>query len=305
MTRIKTRVAVVGFGNVGRYAIDAVQTAPDMELAGVVRRASSLKSNTAGPESLDVRVVSDIRELENVQAAILCTPTRTISDVAEGILNLGINTVDSFDIHGQAVVELRARLRAAALKNKAVAIVSAGWDPGTDSVVRVLFEAMAPLGITYTNFGPGMSMGHSTVVRNMTGVKDALSMTIPLGTGVHRRMVYVELEPGSSYEQVKQQVLSDPYFAKDETHVHAVSDVGTLRDLGHAVMMQRKGTSGKTANQLLQLKMTINNPALTGQILVAAARASLRQNPGAYCLPEIAPLDFLPGERETLIEWMV
>lgn len=305
MARTRIQVAVIGFGNVGRYAMDAVQTAPDMELAGVVRRAGSLKNNNAELQGLDVRVVRDIQELENVQVAILCTPTRTIPDVAEGILNLGINTVDSFDIHGPAIVELRARLQAAAQKNNAVAIVSAGWDPGTDSIVRVLFEAMAPFGITYTNFGPGMSMGHSTVVRTMPGVREALSMTIPLGTGVHRRMVYVELEPGSSYEQVQQQILNDPYFAKDDTHVFAVNDVTVLRDLGHAVMMERKGTSGKTANQLLQLKMTINNPALTGQILVAAARASLRQTPGAYCLPEIALLDFLPGERESLIERLV
>lgn len=305
MTKTKNRVAVVGFGNVGRYAIDAVQTAPDMELAGVVRRAGSLQKDNEALRNINAPVVSDIRELDNVQAVILCTPTRTIPDVAEGILSLGINTVDSFDIHGQPIVELRARLHETARKNNAVAIISAGWDPGTDSIARVLFEAMAPYGITYTNFGPGMSMGHSTVVRAMPGVKEALSMTIPLGTGVHRRMVYVELESGSSFEQVEKQILTDPYFAKDETHVHAVSDVNALWDFGHAVMMQRKGTSGKTANQLLKLEMAINNPALTGQILVAAARASLRQNPGAYCLPEIAPLDFLPGDRTSLIERLV
>ena len=69
--------------------------------------------------------------------------------------------------------------------------MAAGWDPGTDSVVRTLLEAMAPKGHTYTNFGPGMSMGHTVAVKAIPGVKDALSMTIPLGTGIHRRMVYV------------------------------------------------------------------------------------------------------------------
>ena len=83
-----------------------------------------------------------------------------------------------------------------------VAIISAGWDPGSDSVVRSLLEAIAPKGITYTNFGPGRSMGHSVAVRAIDGVKDALSMTIPTGTGIHRRMVYVELEEGAGFKGI-------------------------------------------------------------------------------------------------------
>lgn len=301
----KIRVAVVGFGNVGRYTIEAVQTAPDMELAGVVRRSESLGNGDDELRHLSVPVVSDIRQLGAVQAAILCTPTRTIPQVAAGILGLGINTVDSFDIHGDSIVQLRSSLDEQARKAGAVAIVAAGWDPGTDSLVRILFEAMAPAGITYTNFGPGMSMGHSTAVRAIKGVKEALSMTIPLGTGVHRRMVYVELDPGVSFESVERQILEDPYFVKDETHVTAVEKVSSLWDLGHAVNMHRKGMSGKSANQMMTLEMSINNPALTGQIMVAAARAGLRQSPGAYCLPEIPVIDFLPGDRDSWIKRLV
>ena len=84
--------------------------------------------------------------------------------------------------------------------HNAVSIISAGWDPGSDSVVRALLQAIAPKGITYTNFGPGRSMGHSVAVRAIAGVKDALSMTIPVGTGIHRRMVYVELEEGADFK---------------------------------------------------------------------------------------------------------
>ena len=186
-----------------------------------------------------------------------------------------------------------------------VAVISAGWDPGSDSVVRALMEAAAPKGVTYTNFGPGMSMGHSVCVRSKAGVKDAISMTIPLGTGIHRRMVYVELLPGAKLEDVAAAVKSDPYFASDETHVFEVPSVDAVRDMGHGVNMTRKGTSGRTPSQRFEFNMAINNPALTAQILVGAARASMRQRPGAYTMIEVPVIDLLPGDREELIKHLV
>ena len=35
------KVAIVGYGNIGKYAVDALRAAPDMELAGIVRRPGS------------------------------------------------------------------------------------------------------------------------------------------------------------------------------------------------------------------------------------------------------------------------
>ncbi|MHC1750322.1 MAG: diaminopimelate dehydrogenase [Cellulosilyticaceae bacterium] len=298
----KLKVAVVGYGNIGKYALEAILAAPDMELVGVVRRASSLPAQEA--ELQNVRVVSDIKELEKVDVAILCTPTRSIPEVATEILKLGINTVDSYDIHGK-LWDVRVMLDQIAKENGAVSIISAGWDPGTDSIVRTMMEAMAPKGITYTNFGPGMSMGHTVAVKSKEGVKGALSMTIPTGTGVHRRMVYVELEQGADFGAVKESIVTDPYFINDETVVTAVDDVNALIDMGHGVLMERKGVSGQTQNQLLSFSMKINNPALTAQILVAVARASKKQQPGAYTMIEIPMIDMLYGDKETLIKKLV
>ena len=96
-------------------------------------------------------------------------------------------------------------------------------------------------------------------------MKDALSMTIPLGTGIHRRMVYVELQDGADFEQVSAAVKSDAYFVHDETHVIAVSSVDALKDMGHGVEMERKRRfGGVTQNQRMGFTMSINNPALTG-----------------------------------------
>jgi diaminopimelate dehydrogenase len=292
----KIRAAIVGYGNIGQYALQALQAAEDFEIAGVVRRnASDVPASLAG-----IPVVASLKELKDVEVAILATPTRKVEQYALEALALGINTVDSFDIHTK-VPALRATLGEAARKAGKVSVISAGWDPGSDSMVRAILQAAAPKGITYTNFGPGMSMGHSVACKAIEGVKDALSMTIPMGTGVHRRMVYVELLPGADFAKVAAAIKADPYFVNDETYVNEVPSVDALKDMGHGVNLVRKGVSGKTHDQLFEFNMHINNPALTGQILVAAARAATRQAPGCYTMIELAPVDMLPGERD---EWV-
>ena len=287
----KIRAAVVGYGNIGRYAIEALEAADDFEVAGVVRRHGA-DNKPAELAQYDVDV------------AILATPSRSCEEYAKQILPLGINTVDSFDIH-TSIVDYRRTLQPLCKEHGAVAVISAGWDPGSDSIVRSLMQSLTPKGLTYTNFGPGMSMGHSVCARSKDGVKNALSMTIPKGEGLHRRMVYVELEDGAKLEDVAAAIKADPYFANDETHVFAVPSVDEVRDMGHGVNLVRKGVSGKTQNQRLEFNMSINNPALTAQVLVNVARASMRQQPGCYTMIELPVIDMLAGDRETLIAHLV
>lgn len=291
----KIRAAIVGFGNIGKYTLEALQASEDFEIAGIVRRNAKPGDSQEG-----VSVVKDIKDLKDVDVAILCTPSREVEKYASEILPLGINTVDSFDIHTD-IPAMRKRLDVIAKKAGKVSVISAGWDPGTDSIIRVLMQGMAPKGITETNFGPGMSMGHSVAVKAIEGVKDALSVTIPKGQSLHRRMVYVELLPGYSIEDIRKKVKEDPYFVNDETYVFEVESVDELKDMGHGVNMKRKGVSGKTQNQLLEFNMRINNPALTSQILVGAARASMRLSPGCYTMIEIPVIDLLPGDKDKWI----
>lgn len=296
----KIRAAIVGYGNIGKFVVQALESAPDFQIVGVVRRdASHIPS-----EISHLKVVQDINELQNVDVALLCTPTRSIEKFGDKILAMGINTVDSYDIHG-GIVDLRARFDQIAKKHGSVAVISAGWDPGSDSIVRALLEACAPKGITYTNFGPGMSMGHSVAARAIEGVKNALSMTIPLGTSIHRRMVYVELEEGHSIQDVEARIKLDDYFSHDETHVTQVDSIEALQDMGHGVKLTRKGVSGQTQNQRFEFNMSINNPALTAQIMVSSARATTRQQPGAYTMIELPLIDLLYGERDSLIKRLV
>ena len=244
------------------------------------------------------------KKMKKIRAAVVGYGNSSCEEYAKKILPLGINTVDSFDIH-TSILDYRATLQPICKENGRVAIIAAGWDPGSDSIVRTLMQSLAPKGLSYTNFGPGMSMGHSVCVRSKAGVRNALSMTIPKGEGIHRRMVYVELEDGASLEEVTAAIKADPYFANDETHVFAVESVDAVRDMGHGVNLVRKGVSGKTQNQRFEFNMSINNPALTAQVLVNVARASLRQQPGCYTMIEIPVIDMLPGSREELIGHLV
>src|SRR6218665_3605904 len=125
----KIKAAIVGYGNIGRYVLDAILSSPDFEVAGIVRR----NPKDIPAELKDYKVVASIKELGKIDVAILATPTRSVESFAKECLSLGINTVDSYDIHG-GIVDLRRSLDATAKEYKAVSIISAGWDPGTDSM---------------------------------------------------------------------------------------------------------------------------------------------------------------------------
>lgn len=298
-------VAVVGFGNVAKECAIAVQESPDMILSGIVLRNPEKIPAAQTEIGASVPIVNQIEDLGQVDVALLGIPSRAIPEVAPSYLKKGINTIDAFDIHGAPMRDLQEKLDAVGKAHGSVAVISAGWDPGTDSVVRAVLEVIAPKGITYTNFGPGLSMGHTVAVKALAGVKDALSLTIPKGTGLHRRIVYVELEDGFDLETVAHAIKEDPYFCHDETHVLQADDVNALIDMGHGVHMERKGISGATHNQRMEFIMSVNNPPATAQVMVSAARASMKQKPGCYTMLEIPPIDFLAGERDRLLNRLV
>ena len=284
-------VVVHGLGNIGRYAVEALEAAPDMRCLGVVRRASSL-----GTQAGDLRGLKDYADLESLikaqgkpDAAILCGPSRGVPRDARHYLSAGLHTVDSFDIHTE-VPALVAGLDEAARAAGRTAVTAAGWDPGTDSVLRALFEAMVPCGATFTNFGRGRSMGHSVAARSIEGVADATSITIPVGGGRHARLVYVLPEPNASQDAIKAGLSADPYFSHDPLDLRFVSskeELAAVADNSHGVLMERIGASGLTSNQRLSFDMRIDNPALTAQVLVSCARAVTRMPSGCHTLIEI------------------
>lgn len=305
----KFSVAIHSLGNIGRCALQAALVAPDCACLGVVRRKESLGSNAA-----DLRGVPDFATLEDLVAqqgrpdvVVLCGPSRTVPQTATALLAQGFATVDSFDIHGD-ICALVDRLQPVAVHGKVACITAAGWDPGTDSVLRAIFEAMVPIGISFTNFGRGRSMGHSVAARAVEGVADAVSITIPLGGGRHARLVYVVLERGQTLDVVRTRLQADNYFAHDPLEVRQCADAQELAfvaDQSHGVLMERTGASGMTDNQTLKFDMRINNPALTAQVLLSCARATTRLAPGCYTLIDVPPVALLPGDRMGHVQRLV
>lgn len=283
------KVALFGYGNIGHYAEQAVRQASDLELVGIFHHDEFQQTLEAKPD-----------------VVLLSIPSREVPNVAPLFLEAGISTVDSFDIHTD-IPAVREQLNDVA--TNAVSILSAGWDPGTDSVMRCLLEAMAPGGTTYTNFGPGRSMGHTVVAKSKQGVKDALSMTIPVGKGVHKREVYVVLEEGALLSEVEQAIKTDPYFVNDDTKVIAVPSLDGISTVQHGVLIERNGVSGVTDNQRMSFEMTINNPALTGQVMTSCARAAYRlaeqKQFGCYTLIELPLVCLLPGTAEENVKRLV
>ena len=163
---MKYRIAIVGYGNIGRFALEAVEAAADFVLAGVVRRASSL--GKIPPELRDYPVAGSIGELGKVDVALLCVPSRSVPEYAREILAAGINTVDSYDIHGELV-----RLKKELTRwpgSTTVFPSSPPADPGTDSMIRAILNSWLPR-VLLIPISPGMSMGHTVAVKAIPGVK--------------------------------------------------------------------------------------------------------------------------------------
>ena len=297
----KIPVLVHGLGNIGKNVIQALEVSPDMECVGVVRTPSSV-----GTRKNDLRGLQDypgldalIKDKGKPEVAIVCGPSRNVPVDVAAYLAAGVHTVDSFDIHTE-IPALVTKLGEAAKAAGKVSVTASGWDPGTDSLLRALFEAMVPFGTTFTNFGRGRSMGHSVAARAIENVADATSITIPIGSGKHSRLVYVLPEPGADTGKIEKDIAADPYFSHDPLDVRFVGtheELQAVADNSHGVLMERIGSSGRASNQRLSFDMRIDNPALTAQVLVAAARAATRMAPGCYTLIDVPPVALLPGDR--------
>lgn len=297
----KISVAIVGWGNVGRGCKRAIEECSDLVLAGVVRRPTTVGQDEI--ELQNTRVVSDITKLKNVDVALLCIPSREVPEKMKYYQGLGYNTVDSYDEH-EKIITLRKENDITAKAKKVVSITGAGWDPGTDSAVRVIMRLVSITGHTTTTFGGtsgGRSMGHTALVKAVVGIKNAVVLTIANGRGKHKRKIYLELLPDADQSKIEEIIKKDAYFSSDPIEIEVVKSIDQYNTLHHAGSVER---TGMQVNQRYDVAGI--NPEFTANIMVSCARACMaakgKGEYGTYTFIERPLTDYLPGTLEEKLE---
>ena len=233
------KLAIAGYGNLGRGVESAVRQNEDMELVAVFTRRDPASVKLADP-AIPVLPISTIESYaDKVDVLILCGGSATDLPVMTPKLAEKFNVVDSFDNHAK-IPEHIANVHKAATANHKTAAVSCGWDPGMFSLARVYAEAALPVGETYTFWGPGISQGHSDAIRRIEGVEDARQYTIPVAEALdrvrsgenpqlttrqkHLRQCWVVAKEGADLAGIEKQIKEMPgYFADYDTTVNFIS----------------------------------------------------------------------------------
>ncbi len=322
---MKMKVAIVGYGNLGRGVEAAITQNSDMELFGVfTRRAPETLKTLTGAR---VFHIDDILNYKNdIDTLIICGGSATDLPEQSPYLAGHFNIVDSFDTHAK-IPEHFQRVNDKANIGGKTALISAGWDPGMFSLNRLYAEAILPEGKDYTFWGKGVSQGHSDAVRRIDGVVDARQYTIPIDEAVERvrkgenpeltvrekhiRECFVVAEDGADKLRIENEIKNMPnYFADYETIVHFISvEEMKLNHSGipHGGMVLRSGKTGlnKENKHIIEYKLTLDsNPEFTASVLVAFARAVCRMNKEGICgcktVFDVAPSYLSPFSSEDL-----
>jgi diaminopimelate dehydrogenase len=325
----KIRVAIVGYGNVGRGVMKAVARNADMEVTCVLSRSVERVSKELGG-AVPVFAADDIESLKkSADVAILCGGSKEDLPVQGPFYARHISTIDSFDNHSQVPAYFKSMDEVASAAGT-VALISIGWDPGTFSLERVLGNAFIPGARTYGFYGlgprGGLSMGHSDAIRSLPGVIDARQYTHAIPEAVekvrsgqnpelkpgdmHWRECFVVAEDNADTGAIEEAIKAMPgYFAPYRTVVHFLSQEElTQKYTGfpHDGVVIGSGTTGDGNQALLEYRNVWgSNPEATAHILVAHARAAARfvneGRSGALTILDVPPAYLSPHSREDLL----
>jgi len=292
----KTRLAIIGLGNVGRLCAEAIAADPTRVLAGVVRRPG-------GPPAawLKAPAVTHISELSEVDAALVCVPLDAVMGVAKDLLQSRIPVVECARLHGEAFLAHKAEIHRAALHHKVPAVVGAGCDPGALSLFRSQFALLAPGGHTETSLHTGSSLHHTLAAAGIKGVRNALATELATGEGTLQRYVYVELEPSADAAAVEEAIVNDPLFVDERTQVFAVPSIAALEETDRGMTLERRAAPGEASHASFLLEARYDEAGLAARMMLAAARALPLLKAGAYSLLDLPP-GSLWGDQRAVAE---
>lgn len=287
------RVAIAGYGNLGRGVESALAQNPDMRLVGVFSRRDPA-SVTLIDSNVPVYAMADVEKYkDDVDVMILCGGSKADLPEQGPYLAQFFNTVDSFDTHAK-VNEYHAALDEPAQKSGHVALLSVGWDPGLFSLNRLFGETILPEGETYTFWGKGLSQGHSDAVRRVDGVKKGVQYTLPSEDAIarvrngeqpelttrekHVRECFIVLKDDADADTVRNSIVTMPdYFEPFETVVNFIDEATFAADhsvMPHGGFVIRSGATGIQSKQTIEYSLALgSNPEFTASVLVAYTRA--------------------------------
>lgn len=290
----KIRVAILGYGNLGKGVELAVSHNADMELVGIFTRREGVQTRNGMAKS--VQSIGDYRD--KIDVLILCGGSATDLPEQGKQMLASFNTVDSFDTHAR-IPEHFAAMDTVGKESEHLGIISVGWDPGLFSMARMLFGAVLPNGKDYTFWGKGVSQGHSDAIRRIEGVVDARQYTVPVPEALervrngenpelttrqkHTRECYVVAAPDADKARIEREIVTMPnYFADYDTTVHFITAEEMKRDhsaIPHGGMVLRSGDTYSDNKHLLEFRLQLDsNPEFTSSVLVAYARAVYRMH---------------------------
>ena len=319
------KLAIYGYGNLGRGVECAAGQNPDMELTGVYTRRppESVKTLAGVPVYPAAEITNHKDEIDLV---ILCGGSATDLPEMTPALVRDFNVVDSFDTHAKIPTHF-ANVHAAAVETGHIALISAGWDPGLFSLNRLYASAILPEGKDYTFWGRGVSQGHSDAVRRIPGVKDARQYTVPVPAALqavqsgetpdlttrqkHTRECYVVAEEGADRAAIETAIKTMPnYFDEYDTTVTFITQEEMDEQhsgLPHGGFVIRTGKIGLHREHSASIEYRLrldSNPEFTSSALIAFARALHRMYNrgvrGCQTVFDIAPADLSPLSPEEL-----
>ncbi len=321
----RIRIAIAGYGNLGKGVELAIRQNDDMELVGVFTRRApeTVKLLTEG---IPVYHMDTVKEMQDkIDVMIICGGSATDLPKQTPELAKYFNVIDSFDTHAR-IPEHFTNVDKACKESGNVALISLGWDPGLFSLNRLYAESILPNGKTYTFWGKGVSQGHSDAIRRVEGVKKGIQYTVPVDAAMdavrsgsqpelttrekHERVCYVVAEEGADKEKITETIKSlKNYFDEYNTTVNFISEEefdAQHNTMPHGGFVMRSGMTGdgEKTHQMIEYSLRLeSNPEFTASVLVAYARALSRLKAegavGCKTAFDIAPayLSRLSGEE--------